>query len=155
MLSMTNRSSPLQSSAGTSVNQASEAVLTVYYDGACPVCSREIAMYQQQDAGRRCAWVDVSRCAPQALGDDLTREQALKRFHVRHADGRLDSGAHGFAALWAQLPATSFLARVARWPGVLPVLELGYRAFLVLRRLWRRPRAAAPNPSHPTPGDPR
>ena len=28
------------------------AALTVYYDGACPVCSREIAVYRRQEIGR-------------------------------------------------------------------------------------------------------
>jgi predicted DCC family thiol-disulfide oxidoreductase YuxK len=35
------------------------AVLTVCFDGACPVCSREIAAYRWPAGAWRCAWVDL------------------------------------------------------------------------------------------------
>ena len=43
----------------------------LYYDGACPVCSREIAMYRQQPGAEGVEWVDVTRCGPQDLGAAL------------------------------------------------------------------------------------
>jgi demethoxyubiquinone hydroxylase (CLK1/Coq7/Cat5 family) len=117
--------------------------LTVYFDGACPVCSREIAVYRRQAGADGCQWVDVSACEPQALGGDLSRDDALARLHVRRADGSLVSGAAAFAQMWQALPATRWLGRVAGWPPVTAVLELAYRAFLAVRRAWRQPAAAA------------
>lgn len=127
------------------MSQTSQASPTVYYDGACPVCSREIAMYQRQAGGDAVCWVDASRCdetafaAPDGQGAGLTREAALARMHVRRADGMLVSGAAAFVALWAALPRTAWLARWLGWPPVLAVLEVGYRGFLWVRRAWRRP----------------
>lgn len=112
---------------------------TVYYDGACPVCAREIAVYQKAEGADRIAFVDANICAPASLGPDLSSEAALARIHVRLADGRLVSGAEAFAALWLSLPGWAWLGRIARAPIVLPVLEIGYRGFLKLRRLWRPP----------------
>jgi demethoxyubiquinone hydroxylase (CLK1/Coq7/Cat5 family) len=117
--------------------------LTVYFDGACPVCSREIATYRRQAGAEACTWVDVSACESAALGQDLSREQALARMHVRRADGTLVSGAAAFAQMWQSLPATRWLGRVAGWPPVTAVLELAYRAFLRVRRAWRRPAGGA------------
>jgi ubiquinone biosynthesis monooxygenase Coq7 len=111
--------------------------LTVYFDGACPVCSREVALYQRQTGAERCQWVDVSACEPSALGAGLGRDQALARMHVRQADGELVSGAKAFAALWQALPGTRRWGQLAAWGPVNAVLELGYRAFLWLRPLWR------------------
>mgnify|MGYP006205861065 CR=1 FL=1 len=68
---------------------ADSPALTVYYDGACPVCSREIAHYQRQPGAQACQWVDAASCPPEALGPGLQRVQALGRFHVRLPDGRL------------------------------------------------------------------
>ncbi|MFY0010899.1 DCC1-like thiol-disulfide oxidoreductase family protein, partial [Acinetobacter baumannii] len=75
---------------------------------------------------------------PPGLGQDA----ALARFHVLDADGRLRSGAEGFVALWRQLPGWRWLARLAALPGVMTLLEYGYRLFLprrpMLVRLYTR-----------------
>jgi predicted DCC family thiol-disulfide oxidoreductase YuxK len=99
---------------------------TVYYDGACPICSREIAQYQKAAGAERLAFVDVSGSCDQPLGPGLTRDAALARMHVRRADGVLVSGAAAFAELWRQLPRLAWAGRLASSPLVLPVLELGY-----------------------------
>ena len=112
--------------------------LTVYFDGACPVCSREIAYYRRQPGAQACAWVDATACAESALGPGLTRSAALGRFHVRRADGELVDGMRGFAALWRALPRTAWLGRLASFGPVPALLEAAYRAFLALRPLWRR-----------------
>jgi demethoxyubiquinone hydroxylase (CLK1/Coq7/Cat5 family) len=125
------------------VTGAAASALTVYFDGACPVCSREIAVYRRQPGAQACAWIDASACDAAALGPQLDRERALQRMHVRRADGTLVSGAAAFALMWQALPATRRLGRVAGWPPVTAVLELAYRAFLRLRGAWRRPVAAA------------
>lgn len=118
--------------------QASEsATTTVYFDGQCPVCRREIAFYQRQPGGERLCWVDAASCPPQALGPALERPAALARLHVRGADGQLVSGAAAFLALWAALPRTATLARWLDRPLLVRLLDIAYTAFLRLRRLWR------------------
>ncbi len=67
-----------------------------------------------------------------------SRDAALRRMHVRMADGSLRDGAAAFAAIWRALPGWRWLGRVAAWPGIAQGLELGYRGFLGTRRLWRR-----------------
>jgi len=111
--------------------------LTVYFDGACALCSVEIGHYAGQRGSEGLCFVDAS--APDAqTGGDLGREAALRRFHVRRADGELVSGARAFVAVWETLPAWRPAARVARLPGVMPLLELGYRLFLPVRPLLSR-----------------
>lgn len=116
------------------------APLTVLYDGACPLCRREIALYQGLPASAKLCFADVSDSAV-PLPPATTRAQLLARFHVRHADGRLESGAAAFVALWQRLPGWRWLAVAARLPGVLWLLERAYRAFLPLRpalQAWAR-----------------
>ncbi len=109
------------------------AVFTVYFDGACPLCRREIGFYRRRRGAERIRWVDVGRSACEVVDDDLCRREALSRFHVRLADGRLVSGARAFAELWSQLPGWRALGRCARLPAVTPLLEAAYRAFLRVR----------------------
>nr|WP_082029749.1 DUF393 domain-containing protein [Ruegeria sp. ANG-S4] len=109
----------------------------MYYDGSCPLCSVEIGHYAACEGSDGLHFVDVSN-SDVRLGDDLTRQEAMGRFHVRLADGKLVSGARGFTELWGALPKWRWLARVARLPGILPLLELAYRCFLPLRPMISR-----------------
>lgn len=111
--------------------------LTVYYDGACPLCSVEIRHYAGQAGAERLCFVDASASGTET-GPDLPRADAMRRFHVRQADGRLLSGAAAFVAIWETLPAWRWAARLARLPGVTPALELAYRLFLPVRPLLSR-----------------
>lgn len=111
--------------------------LTVLYDGACPLCRREIDVYRDLQASTPVCFADVSDAA-QSLPPGTSREQLLARFHVRTADGRLLSGAQAFLALWSALPGWRWLARVGRLPGAAWAMERVYRLFLRVRPALQR-----------------
>ncbi len=121
--------------------------LTVYFDGSCPLCRREIALYQGLQSRWTIHWVDVS--APAACGEGLTCEQAMRRFHVRDAAGQLYSGAQAFSRLWRCFPGWRVLGWATAVAPLSWVAEGLYRVFLPLRphlqvlaRRWtRRPMA--------------
>lgn len=123
-------------------NNPPRPALTVYYDGACPLCRSEIGLYQGCNGAERVAFVDVARMSGGAAIAGLDRAAALARFHVRRADGTLLSGAAGFAELWRTLPGWRWLGRLVALPGILQATELTYRGFLLIRpaiqRRWRR-----------------
>ena len=110
--------------------------LTVMFDGACPLCRREIGLYQSLTPLETVAWLDVSEATANLSPSDQARYMA--RFHVRQKDGQLLSGAAAFVALWLTMPGWRWLGRVGRLPGVTPVLELMYRGFLHLRPYLQR-----------------
>ena len=119
--------------------------LTVYYDGSCPLCRREIGFYRRRATADAIEWVDVS--TPADLGDGLNCTTAMARFHVREAGGRLHGGGIAFAILWRHIPGWRWLGRVGSVPPLSWLLELGYRAFLpvrpTLQRLMRRGQSAS------------
>jgi predicted DCC family thiol-disulfide oxidoreductase YuxK len=125
------------------------AALTVYYDGACPVCSREIAVYQRQVGAEQCVWIDASICAESAFGEGLSRGNALTRFHVRRADGVLVDGMRGFALLWQALPRFAWAGRIASIGPVPLLLDAAYRIFLWVRPLWQGARKATTSNKQP------
>ena len=109
--------------------------LTVLYDGACPLCRREISVYrglQPLSPDTQVCFADVSEVgAP--LPPGTTRENLLARFHVQSPDGSLLSGAQAFLALWSALPGWRWLALMGRLPGMAWTMEQVYRLFLRFR----------------------
>jgi predicted DCC family thiol-disulfide oxidoreductase YuxK len=112
-------------------------MVRVFYDGGCPVCSREIAFYKARPGADGFEWVDVVNSPAQALGPGLSREQALSRMHVRLADGTLLSGAAAFAAMWRHMPGFRLLGALLSLPPFAALAEIGYRVFLRVRKVWR------------------
>jgi predicted DCC family thiol-disulfide oxidoreductase YuxK len=55
------------------------------------------------------------------------------RFHVFKPNGELISGAAAFVHVWEQLPKWRLLAVIAKFPGVLELMEFGYNSFLKIR----------------------
>ena len=105
------------------------AQVTVWYDGGCPLCRREIALMRRLDRRRRIAFIDV------ASGDaacPIDRAALLARFHAEE-DGRLYDGAAAFAAMWRAVPLLRPLGLLARYRPVLLALETAYRLFLKVR----------------------
>lgn len=103
--------------------------LLVWFDGGCPLCQREIALFRRLDGGRRIEFVDLT-------SDDgicpLDRAEMLARFHAME-NGRLLSGAAAFAAMWRAIPILLPFGMIAQIPVVERLLEWGYRHFLRFR----------------------
>jgi ubiquinone biosynthesis monooxygenase Coq7 len=123
---------------------ASSEKLTVLYDGACPLCKREIAHVKRLAEGEsnsELCFVDISTDPTQGEGWEskqvtLTateRAKLLARFHVQRADGSRMDGAAAFVAMWERLPGWRWLAKFSRLPGMLSVMEFAYRGFLTVR----------------------
>ncbi len=105
------------------------ARVQVWFDGACPLCVREIALMRRLDRRGAIDFVDIAR-------DDavcpIDRAAALARFHASE-NGTVVSGAAAFAAMWRAIPLLRPLGLAARLPGVLAGLEWLYLRFLVVR----------------------
>jgi predicted DCC family thiol-disulfide oxidoreductase YuxK len=106
--------------------------LTVYFDGACPLCAAEIAYYRRQDTARAVRFPDALHDGT-VLGSDLGKREAMARFHVRTSEGRLISGAAAFVELWRALPRWSWAAKLVRGRRTMTMLELGYEGLLHIR----------------------
>ena len=107
--------------------------LTVWFDGGCPLCRREIGLMRRLDRRGRIEFIDVT-------GDGscpIDRAALLARFHARE-NGLMLSGAAAFAAMWRAIPLLRPLGLAARNNWVLGALEWLYRRFLVVRPALQR-----------------
>ncbi|MFS0738603.1 DUF393 domain-containing protein [Sphingomonas sp. 1P06PA] len=100
--------------------------LTVWHDGTCPLCAREIAFMRRLDRAGAIRFVDA---ADPAAVCPIDRGALLDRFHARE-DGVMLSGAAAFAAMWRAIPLLRPIGLAARNPIVLALLERAYRLFL-------------------------
>ena len=105
------------------------AKIIVWYDGACPLCIREIALMRRLDARHA---IDFRDIAPANAVCPLDRQLMLARVHASE-DGVILSGAAAFAAMWRAIPLLKPLGFIARNRLVLRLLERLYNRFLIIR----------------------
>jgi predicted DCC family thiol-disulfide oxidoreductase YuxK len=108
-------------------------MITVFYDGKCGLCRREIEHYKRIAPQGVFAWVDITTTpeAFTALGYSL--HDGLKALHVRDGAGQMHVGVDGFAMLWQQLPRWRMLAWLVRLPMIRPLAGRLYSAFAAWR----------------------
>ncbi|HVK12859.1 MAG TPA: DUF393 domain-containing protein [Gemmataceae bacterium] len=124
------------------------APLSVYYDGLCPLCSREIDHYRKRVARGAVEFVDIANSGfdPGPLGLDPVRVQ--KHFHVK-AGERLYIGVDGFRELWAHVPGFRWLRTLTGLPGVYQASRVLYAVFAWVRPwLPKRKRACTTDRCH-------
>ncbi len=97
---------------------------TVLYNGACPICAREIDVYRVA-ADRAAAPVAFRDVTDPATVDllahlGLSEDAAVRRFHVVR-QGEVLGGIDGFVALWMDLPGWRWLGRLVGSRAVRPL----------------------------------
>lgn len=102
----------------------------VFFDGSCPLCRAEIGLYRNSGSDAR--FTDISDAAI-ASPPEISKAEAMGRFHVRRADGRLVSGAAAFAELWKATPGWRWFGHIAALPPFVWIGEGLYRIFLLIR----------------------
>lgn len=109
------------------------ADLTVYFDGSCPLCSREVGFYQRRKSLSDVCWVDVADSSETDLPAGLSKESALARFHVKLSDESVLSGPPAFGAIWLRIKGFSWFGKLLQLKVLQPALELLYRLLLRIR----------------------
>lgn len=107
----------------------SESKLTVFYDGGCPMCSREVRHYRRIASGLHIRWIDATLLIANLDAFGLSREEALREFHVMDEAGDMHVGARAFMLLWLALPGYRWLGRVCRIRCVASVMDFIYERF--------------------------
>lgn len=101
----------------------------MFYDGGCPLCSREVSHYRRQDAAGRIDWIDISSDPSLLHALGVAPTTAMERLHVLHRDGWLATGAYAFAVIWSELPYYRRLAGILYKLRLLPWLDKAYAKF--------------------------
>lgn len=109
--------------------------VTVWFDGGCPLCRREIGLMRRLDRRGAIAFLDLTS---EETACPLDRAELLARFHAQEPGRPVVSGAAAFAAMWRAIPALAWAGHAARLPPLAWLLERGYRLWLRVRPALQR-----------------
>lgn len=113
--------------------------ITVYFDGDCPVCSREVAGYRRLAPRRPIRWRNLAGADDVLAGESFDLAAALTLLHVRDGDGCLLRGLDAHLCLWSALPGWRWLVGpIRRLPRLRLLLERTYLVFTRYRPGLRR-----------------
>lgn len=88
------------------INQ--QANTCVFYDGACPICRREISHYKKllikNQQKHDIDWIDISKSTVELKKEGIKYEDAMKLIHIRDESGVHQVGIDGIFTLWEKLP---------------------------------------------------
>ena len=102
--------------------------LTLFYDGACPLCQAEILFLSKRNQAGLLDFVDINSERFDADNIGISCEQALAAMYGQYANGVLIQGVAVFPEAYrrANLP---FLAWMFSRKLLQPILQVGYRFF--------------------------
>lgn len=108
------------------------AVVTLFFDGACPLCRREIALMRRLDRRGRLAFENVADDdAP--ISCPIDRRELLAKFHARLPNGEIVSGARAFCEAYGVVPYLSWAKALGRFTPSRWLLDRLYLGFLRIR----------------------
>ncbi|WP_373507731.1 thiol-disulfide oxidoreductase DCC family protein [Thiocapsa sp.] len=102
---------------------------TAYFDGGCPLCSKEIAHYRRIDKAGAIRWVDITDDGGVLAEAGIDRTNAMRRIHAKETDGSILTGVPAFVAIWRRLPGYRRLATLVQGLRLVRPLDWGYAHF--------------------------
>ena len=100
----------------------------VFYDGACPLCMREIRMLMRKDRDAKIVFTDIAAADFDPAGVGTTMSELMAKIKGRLPDGTWIEGVEVFRQLYTAIGWGRVVA-VTRVPGISGVLSLCYRWF--------------------------
>jgi predicted DCC family thiol-disulfide oxidoreductase YuxK len=102
--------------------------LTLFYDGACPLCQAEILFLSGRNQANLLEFIDINSEKYDPLKVGVSCEEALAAMYGQYADGTLINGPAVFPEAYrrANLPTLAWLFSRKT---VQPALQMGYQFF--------------------------
>jgi len=107
--------------------------ITVYYDGKCSLCSREIAHYRRIAPEGVVNWADITEDAAEFMAKGYSLSDGLKLLHATDKQGKMHIGVDAFLLIWKRLPYWKWLGAVVSLPPIRAVANWLYKRFASYR----------------------
>ncbi|MCO5143885.1 MAG: DUF393 domain-containing protein [Oligoflexia bacterium] len=116
----------------------SQKVISVYYDGLCSLCSREINHYKKMNGAESIEFIDIFDEKFNASSEGLNPVDIHKKLHVKDQDGNIQTGVNAFICIWQNIPSLRVLAKLASFFPIKIFLIFLYKIFTYIRPLLPR-----------------
>lgn len=95
---------------------------TLYFDGQCPLCAKEIAWLKQCQYGK----LRFSDIHGEKLGPlPFNKDEMLKKLHLRCHNGGWLTGLDATVRSWSHTPY-GFIMKPLRWPFIRTIADIAY-----------------------------
>ena len=108
-------------------------MITVYYDGKCGLCAKEIEHYRKIAPDGIFIWQDLTQSATELNALGVSLSDGLKLLHARDEDGGLHVGVDAFLLIWKQLARWRLLGLFVALPLIRQIADIVYRLFAAWR----------------------
>ena len=87
---------------------------TLFYDGGCPLCRKEINHYIRIDSGNAIEWIDITQQKERLDSEGLSFTETMRLIHARDRQGNLQIGVYAFLTIWEHLPGYRWLGKLIK-----------------------------------------
>lgn len=108
--------------------EPSSEAFTLFYDGECPFCVREVRWLLRRSREGRLGAIDIAAPDFDAAAFGGTPESFMARIHGRRGDGTMVVGMQVFREAYAAV-GLGWLVAPTGWPILRPLFDAGYRWF--------------------------
>jgi predicted DCC family thiol-disulfide oxidoreductase YuxK len=109
--------------------QRSPSVISVFFDGKCNLCSKEINYYQRIAPKNTFNWVDITKTPGELDKFEIKLSDGLRLMHVADSNGNIFTGVDAFIIMWKQIKYWKFLGLFVSLPIVKQIANLLYQYF--------------------------
>ena len=104
-------------------------MISVFFDGKCNLCSKEINYYQRIAPKNTFNWVDITKNPDELDRFEIKLSDGLRLMHVADSNGNISTGVDAFIIMWKQIKYWKFLGLFVSLPIVKQIANLLYRYF--------------------------
>ena len=109
--------------------QRSPSVISVFFDGKCNLCSKEINYYRRIAPKNTFNWVDITKTPGELDRFEIKLSDGLRLMHVADSRGNIFTGVDAFIIMWKQIKYWKFLGLFVSLPIVKQIANLLYQYF--------------------------
>ena len=104
-------------------------MISVFFDGKCNLCSKEINYYRRIAPKNTFNWVDITKTPGELDKFEIKLSDGLRLMHVADSNGNIFNGVDAFIIMWKQIKYWKILGLFVSLPIVKQIANLLYRYF--------------------------